>query len=208
MPKPSVFAVDLHLAGAARALARRAGLAGGVALLLLATVLGSSGSHPVRADDPAAPAATTAINPVELKIPAIGVDANIQDVGLADDGSMGVPVGFSDAAWYDLGVAPGQLGNAVFTGHISSTAAPGVFYNIDQLGPGNTIHVIGDDGTEQVYIVQEVDNDTADSVPLGQIFAPTSQPGVVLITCTGDWDPVAHLFSNRIVVWATLSTGQ
>ena len=179
-----------------------------LALLVFAMLAGLWGPHAARADDPTAPVAPTVINPVELIIPAIGVDANIQDVGLADDGTMGVPVGFTDAAWYDLGVAPGQPGNAVFTGHISSTAAPGVFYNIDQLGPGNTIHLIGDDGTEQIYIVQEVDNDSADSVPLDQIFAPTSQPGVVLITCTGDWDPVAHLFSNRVVVWATLSSGQ
>lgn len=150
----------------------------------------------------------TLINPVTLTIPSLGVTANVQDVGLADDGSMGVPVGFSDVAWYDLGYAPGDYGNAVFTGHVSSTAAPGVFYNIGNLSVGNTIHVTGDDGTELVFIVQEVDTYTQDNVPLDQILAPTSQPGVVLITCGGDWDPVAHLFANRIVVYATLSSGQ
>ena len=210
MPLRPTLRREVRLLVDFRAVLRRACLAGSLALLTVATLATFSGSHHVRADDPAASTATTvtAINPVEVTIPAIGVDANVQDVGLADDGTMGVPVGFTDVAWYDLGVAPGQPGNAVFTGHISSTAAPGVFYNIDQLAPGNTIHVIGDDGTEQVYIVQEVDNDSADSVPLDQIFAPANQPGVVLITCTGDWDPVAHLFSNRIVVWATLSSGQ
>ena len=40
-------------------------------------------------------------------MPAIGVDANIQDVGLADDGSMGVPVGYDDIAYYTLSVSPG-----------------------------------------------------------------------------------------------------
>ena len=207
MPQRSHAGIEPALAVLGSTL-RRACRAGAVTLLLIGALALLPGSHLAHADDPTAPATPAVINPVELKIPAIGVDANIQDVGLADDGTMGVPVGFTDAAWYDLGVAPGQPGNAVFTGHISSTAAPGVFYNIDQLGPGNTIHVIGDDGTEQIYIVQEVDNDSADSVPLDQIFAPTDQPGVVLITCTGDWDPVAHLFSNRVVVWATLSTGQ
>jgi len=145
-------------------------------------------------------------NPVEVKIPAIGVDANVQDVGLADDGTMGVPVGYEDVAWYDLGADPGQYGNAIFTGHISSIYYPGVFYNIDDLGPGNTVHVFGDDGTELVFIVQEVDTYNADNFPLSKIFAPTQQVGVVLITCGGDWDPVAHLFSDRIVVYATLSS--
>jgi sortase A len=145
-------------------------------------------------------------DPVEVTIPAIGVDADVQDVGLADDGTMGVPVGYSDVAWYDLGVDPGAPGNAVFTGHISSIYYPGVFYNIDQLGAGNTVHVIGDDGTELVFDVQEVDTYDADAFPMNKIFAQTSTPGVVLITCGGDWDPDAHLFSDRIVVYATLAS--
>jgi sortase A len=146
-------------------------------------------------------------NPVRVTIPAIGVDAGVQDVGLADDGSMGVPVGYSDVAYYDLGVDPGQAGYAAFTGHISSIYYPGVFYNIDELSQGNTIHVFGSDGTELVFTVQEVDTYDADSFPMDKIFDQTTTPGVVLITCSGDWDPVAHLFSTRTVVFATLSSG-
>lgn len=68
--------------------------------------------------------------------------------------------------------------------------------------PGKTVQVIGDGGTESVSIVPGVDTYAADSVPLDKIFAPTPQAGVVLITCGGDWDPVAHLFANRIAVYA------
>ncbi len=146
-------------------------------------------------------------NPVRVTIPALGVDAGVQDVGLADDGSMGVPVGYSDVAWYDLGIDPGQPGYAAFTGHISSIYFPGVFYNIDELSQGNTIHVFGDDGTELVFLVQEVDSYPADTFPMDEVFGQTTTPGVVLITCSGDWDPNAHLFANRTVVFATLSSG-
>src|SRR4051812_276990 len=90
---------------------------------------------------------TVITNPVRVTVPAIGVNASVQDVGLADDGSMGVPVGYDDVAWYTLGVGPGQPGYSAFTGHISSIYFPGVFYNIDELSKGNTIHVFGDDGT-------------------------------------------------------------
>lgn len=145
-------------------------------------------------------------NPVRVTIPALGVSASVQDVGLADDGSMGVPVGFNDVAFYTLGFMPGESGYAAFTGHISSTAAPGVFYNIDNLGPGNTVHVFGDDGTELVFIVQDVETYDADTFPLSKVFAPRDTPGLVLITCTGDWDPVAHLFSDRVVVYADLAS--
>ena len=154
-----------------------------------------------------AQSSTVVTNPVRVTIPAIGVDAGVQDVGLADDGTMGVPVGSSDVAWYDLGVDPGQAGDAAFTGHISSIYYPGVFYNIDELSQGNTIHVFGDDGTELVFTVQEVDSYPADTFPMDKIFGQSMVPGVVLITCSGDWDPVAHLFANRTVVFATLSTG-
>ena len=174
-------------------------------LLPLAALLAAIAFVPLRAraDSVGAP-----VNPTSLVIPALGVDAGVQYVGLADDGSMGVPDNFSDVAWYDLGVVPGQPGYAIFTGHVSSTAAPGPFYNIDNLGPGNTVHVIGDDGSEMIFTVNEVDTYSADDTPMDRMFAPSDQPGVVLITCGGDWDPVAHLFSNRIVVFATLSSDQ
>ena len=146
------------------------------------------------------------VNPVRVTVPAIGVDASVQDVGLADDGSMGVPVGFSDVAYYTLGFAPGQDGYAAFTGHISSTEFPGVFYNIDELAPGNTVHIFGEDGSELVFIVQDVETYDADDFPTSKIFAPRSTPGLVLITCTGDWDPVAHLFADRVVVYADLAS--
>jgi hypothetical protein len=144
-------------------------------------------------------------NPVRVTIPALGVDAGVQDVGLADDGSMGVPVGYEDVAFYDLGVDPGQTGYSAFTGHISSIYYPGVFYNIDELSNGNTVHVFGDDGTELVFLVQEVDRYPADNFPMDKVFGQTATPGVALITCGGDWDPTAHLFGDRIVVYATLS---
>lgn len=178
---------------------RRRWLAAPVLLFVVIVLSARSAVPAARADSP-----PSGINPVELIIPAIGVDASVQDQGLADDGSMGVPDNFTDAAWYDLGYAPGQDGNAIFTGHVSSTDAPGVFYNIEYLQQGDTISVIGDDGTELDYTVQEVDTYSQDSVPLDQLFTPMDQPGLVLITCGGDWDPVAHLFSNRIVVYATL----
>ena len=168
-----------------------------VALCFLAA-LGTRAAH---ADAP-----VVLDTPAKLTIPALGVRANVQYVGLADDGSMGIPEGFDDVAWYNLGAAPGQLGNAIFTGHVSSTAAPGIFYNIDQLGVGNTIHVLGDDGTDLAFVVQEVDTFRADRVPMDRIFAPMDQSGLVLITCGGSWDPVAHLFADRIVVFATLAT--
>jgi hypothetical protein len=176
--------------------------AGGLLLPALAVALGSLllSTVAARAQD-----YTVITNPVRVTIPAIGVDAGVQEVGLADDGSMGVPIGYQDVAFYNLGVDPGEGGYSAFTGHISSIYYPGVFYNIDELSRGNTVHVFGDDGTELVFLVQEVDRYNADNFPMDKVFGQDTIPGVVLITCGGDWDPVAHLFGDRIVVYATLS---
>lgn len=181
---------------------RTAGFARWTMAIALVLLLATAGTGVVLAEAPAEP-----LNPARLVIPAIGVQAAVQTVGLADDGSMGIPDNFTDVAWYSLGAAPGQAGNAVFTGHISSTAAAAVFYNIDQLAPGNMVRVTGDDGRELVFVVQEVDTYKAENVPMARIFAPSDQAGVVLITCGGTWDPNARLFSDRVVVFASLATG-
>jgi sortase A len=171
-------------------------------IIVLVGIIGLLRS-PVLADDSPA-ASVPVINPVELRIPAIGVDANVQDVALAPDGSMDIPSNFTDVAWYTLGYAPGQAGNAVFDGHVSSTDAAGVFFNIQDLVPGNLVSVIGDDGTVLTFQVDDVESYPLDSAPVDTIFGSTGVPQIVLITCGGDWHPDVHLFDHRTVVYAPL----
>src|ERR1035437_3088718 len=57
--------------------------------------------------------------PIRLKIPKINADAPVEYVGLAPDGSMGVPAGPNNVGWFDLGPRPGNIGSAVIAGHRS-----------------------------------------------------------------------------------------
>lgn len=150
------------------------------------------------------PADIPAINPVELQIPAIGVDANVQDVGLTADGDMDIPSNFTDVAWFAPGYQPGAAGNAVFDGHVSSTDAAAVFFNVQDLVAGNLINVTGDAGTVLTFQVDDVESYPLDSAPVDTIFGNTGWPQVVLITCGGDWHPDVHLFDHRTVVYAPL----
>lgn len=145
-----------------------------------------------------------ALNPVELQIPSIGLDAAIQYVGLSPDGSMDVPSNFTDAAWFSLGYRPGEPGNAVFDGHVSSTDKAAVFFYIEDLKPGALIYVTGDDGTVETFQVSDVESYGLTNPPLDQIFGSTGQPQIVLITCGGAWHPDVHLFDHRTVVYAPL----
>jgi len=144
------------------------------------------------------------IKPVELRVPAAGIDATVQQVGMADDGSMDVPSNFTDVAWFSPGYAPGEFGNAVFDGHVSNIDSEAVFFYVEDLRPGATIYINGDDGTVLSFRITDVESYGLDSAPLDRIFGPSDWPGLVLITCGGGWHEDLHLFDHRTVVYASL----
>src|SRR5438045_1447791 len=57
-------------------------------------------------------------SPVEIRIPSIGVDAQIIPVGKTKSGAMDAPANAVQTGWYALGAWPGQPGNAVIDGHL------------------------------------------------------------------------------------------
>src|SRR3954453_13706216 len=71
--------------------------------------------------------------PVTLRVPAIGVDSPVDQVGLNPDRTMQVPAEgspvYDHAAWFRYSVAPGHQGPSVIIGHVDSAATgPSVFY--------------------------------------------------------------------------------
>src|SRR5438034_1456353 len=51
--------------------------------------------------------------PVRLLVPAIGVDAAVEAVGVDGQGGMGTPARAEDVAWFQPGSRPGDVGDAV-----------------------------------------------------------------------------------------------
>ncbi len=140
--------------------------------------------------------------PVRLKIPSIRVNALIRSVGLAANGSMGVPKKPADAAWYMLGPKPGELGSAVIAGHVNWLyGATGVFAHLSSLKPGDKISVQDDKGVIQTFVVRESRalgvNDDASDVFLSY----DGKAHLNLVTCSGVWDKKARLYSKRLVVF-------
>ncbi len=83
--------------------------------------------------------------PSRLIVPAIGVDANIQSVALAwqGTGDMGIPTNFTDVGWYKAGPRPGAPGSAVIDGHLDGkNVREAVFYNLQKLKPGDKVEFI------------------------------------------------------------------
>ncbi len=133
---------------------------------------------------PFGPPAPVAV-PKRLRIPAVGIDAAVESVGLDAEGAMGTPLNFDNTAWYELGPRPGEPGNAVIDGHVDSAALKrgAVFWNLRQVQPGNLILVISDDDTEHRFIVTSVQAYTPQNAPTDQIFGPADGAHLNLITC-------------------------
>jgi LPXTG-site transpeptidase (sortase) family protein len=140
--------------------------------------------------------------PVRLKIPRIGVDAAVEDVGLTPDGSMGVPDRLADVAWYKLGPRPGQWGSAVIAGHRSSKEwMPAVFDNLHDLHPGDYLYIEDDKGSTIAFIVREsrIYDPEANA---GDVFSQSDGVHLNLITCDGTWNEAQKSFSKRLVIFA------
>lgn len=141
--------------------------------------------------------------PVQLRIPAIGVDAFIEHVGLTEDLAMDVPSTWENVAWYQLGYRPGERGSAVIAGHLDTvTGAPAVFWALESLEPGDEIFVRGLDGVEHRFIVDFHTRYPYDDAPVQEIFGPAEVPRLALITCNGEWDRVNRNYSQRVVLYA------
>lgn len=151
---------------------------------------------------PAAPAKPRVGLPVYLKIPTIGVNAQVEHVGLAPDGAMDVPKDYDNVAWFDRGPRPGEQGNAVIDGHVDSRTRAAVFWKLNTLKPGDEIIVIGDDAVERKFIVTGVEFYKRTEAPLARIFGPRTGAHLNLITCGGIFDRRIGEYDSNWVVYA------
>lgn len=144
--------------------------------------------------------------PVRLKIPKLGVDAAIEQVGVAKDGTMAAPRGPALAGWYKAGTRPGERGSAVIDGHSGYRGGrAAIFDNLKKLVAGDSVIVVDDAGAVISFVVSESrllkpDADTT------EIFARSDRRFLNLITCTGDWNETASTHSQRLVVFTVAST--
>ncbi len=140
--------------------------------------------------------------PLRLKIPALGIDAAIEEVGLTPEGAMDVPREYDNTAWYTLGPRPGEPGNAVIAGHVDSQTGPAVFWELRALTPGDEILVVGDDGVERLFVVTALEVYPRQEAPLRRIFGPATGTGLNLITCDGVFDQQRQEYDQNLVVYA------
>lgn len=188
-------------------------LAAVAAALVLASACGENGAleqaQPrLIAEDP--PTITTSLrptkpskvaDPVRIRIKAIGVDAEIDRVGLAEDGSMETPK-FGRAGWYTEGPRPGQDGPAVVVAHVDSKTGPDVFARLKELKRGAKIQITDKQGKTYEFVARSKRQTDKDELPTQAIWGPTGGPALRLITCGGSFDHATGHYRANITVFA------
>jgi LPXTG-site transpeptidase (sortase) family protein len=141
--------------------------------------------------------------PVHLKIPGINVDSAIESVSLTPEGAVGIPKDPDNAAWYNLGPIPGNIGSAVMSGHVNwYYGAKGVFENLNKLKPGDKIEVLDDKGSTISFVVRESRSYDAAADATDVFYSKDGKAHLNLITCEGVWNKLAKQYSKRLVVFA------
>lgn len=148
----------------------------------------------------APPAAENAV-PVRIVIPAAGVDAVLEHVGVTATGALGTPDNPSDAAWYAAGPAPGAPGDAVIDGHLDWYNGPAVFWRLGEVPLGATITITMSRGPARSFQVVSRHSYPYTQEPAG-LFATTGPATLSLITCAGAWDEGRQIYRQRLVVTA------
>jgi sortase (surface protein transpeptidase) len=155
--------------------------------------------------DPPAERSVLLAAPVELRIPALGIDAPVTSVGQLPDGSMDIPRSPNEIGWYAPGTIPGDVGSAVLSGHFDAAdGSPAVFWKLGELKPGDVVLVATRSGSTLRFRVTGSERYPHDEAPLQRIFAAGDEPRLNLVTCAGEWNRTTY--AERLVVYTRLET--
>lgn len=153
-------------------------------------------------------ASAQAITPDRLIIPAITVDAHVQQVGISKHNTMAVPTNYTDVGWYRYGSKPGDRGKAVFDGHLDNGfGRDAVFKHLKDLKIGDDIYVKDLHGIQVHYKVTGFQNYNQNATSTAAIFSKTGPAEIEIITCEGIWNPATKMYSQRLIVTGKLVGG-
>ena len=141
--------------------------------------------------------------PVRLAVPALGVDAPVEPVGVRDDGQMALPDHVDRLGWYRFGPVPGAEGSAVFAGHVDDAdQGLGALAPLRDAEPGAEVVVTDAAGTATRWRVVSREVLEKQALPVDRLFARTGEPRLVLVTCGGPFLPDVGGYRDNVVVVA------
>jgi len=151
----------------------------------------------------------TAGVPLQIRIPALDLETEIEMVAKDSQGRMDVPKDVYQAGWYEPGARPGETGQAVIDGHINTPSLqPSIFYNLHKLEKDDRIFITDSKDTQWEFKVNSVVVYDNSDFPIQTVFGNKPGRHLNLITCSGSWDSIASEFTQRTVVFSSLENYQ
>jgi Sortase domain len=148
---------------------------------------------------------TESVEPGRILIEAIGVSAAVEVVGLAADGTLGIPTDVATVGWFAGSSRPGEMGPAVMVGHVDSVDGPAVFARLAELRAGDLVTVEDGAGSALTFTVSAVTRHPKRSFPTDAVYGPTPDAELHLITCGGRYDRDDG-YTDNVVVTAKVAT--
>lgn len=143
--------------------------------------------------------------PVGVAIERIGLASQLVRLGLTDTGELQVPTGqyYDYAGWYQHGAIPGEAGSAVIAGHLDSETAPSVFHRLRDVVPGDVVLIDRADGSVVRFVVDRVEQYSKEDFPTSDVYGPTPDAQLRLITCGGAFDRDTGGYGDNLIVFAS-----
>jgi sortase (surface protein transpeptidase) len=180
-------------------------LAGGVLAFAACGQVQDETTGPALQDtQPAAPAAQgPTVLPARIDVDAIDAPSTLIPLGTDPDGSPAEPPVEQpqQASWYKYSVVAGQPGPSVILGHINGGKHPGVFVKLGELAVGDLATVTLTDGTSVTYSIKRTQKIDKLKFPTDQVFARSTTPKIVLVSCGGRYDPDDKRYLDSIIAY-------
>jgi sortase (surface protein transpeptidase) len=149
---------------------------------------------------------TPADEPRYIDVPKLkNKKTRVLKMGLDGSNSIKTPRTTWDTGWYEGSSKPGDsVGSALIVGHVSGLTSGGVFYNLYRLVEGDEIKVEMGDGTIYTYRVVGKEEVPLDGINMNNylISKDIDKPGLTLMTCAGEYNPVTETYDNRLAIFA------
>jgi len=142
---------------------------------------------------------------LRLSVPALGIDTDTLALGTDKNNALEVPKTAQGVGWYRDGYLPGDVGPAVFAGHINLSGRDGTFSKLSTMRPGQEVFTVRPDGTQVRFVVTKVEQHPKNAFPTDAVYGPTAAPELRLITCGGSFDQARRSYRDNTVVFARLA---
>lgn len=141
--------------------------------------------------------------PRRLRIPSLRVDTDLERLSVNRNRTIEVPRNWQRAGWYVDGARPGEPGASVLLGHLDSPSGPAVFAKLSTVRRGAKVLVDRADGSTVVFRVTRIEQHRRAKFPAIEVYWPTLQRELRLITCGGRYVRSAGGYQSNVVVFAT-----